>query len=72
MMQPEVIAKCTNYTYYANANKDASEYVDKSILDDPAVYTPPELVKRLWTSKSLSEKATRAMTRAWSKIKTGS
>ncbi len=72
LMDPEVIAKCTNFTYYANANMDASKYVDKSILDDPAVYTPPELVKRLWTSKSLSEKATRAMTRAWTKIKTGS
>jgi len=72
LMDPEVIAKCTNYTYYANANKDANKYVDKSILEDPAVYTPASLVKRLWTSKSLSDKAQRELTRAWTRIKTGS
>ena len=72
LMDPEVIAKCTNFTYYENANKDATPYVDKSIVADPAVYTPPELVKRLWTSKTLSDKAEREMTRAWTRIKTGS
>jgi putrescine transport system substrate-binding protein len=72
LMDPEVIAKCTNFTYYANANKDANQFVEKSILDDPAVYTPAEVVARLWTSKSLSDSSQQALIRAWTKIKTGS
>jgi putrescine transport system substrate-binding protein len=52
MMEPEVIAKCTNYTNYANANLAANKFVDPAILADPAVYPDDELKKRLWTQKS--------------------
>ena len=38
LMEPEVIAKCTNFTNYANANIAASKFIDKAVLDDPAVY----------------------------------
>ena len=72
MLDPEVIAGATNFTYYANANAKADEFVLKEILDDPAIYPNEEIKKRLWTSKSLSPKAQRALTRAWTKIKTGS
>ncbi len=72
MMEPEVIAKCTNFTNYANANMAANKFVDPAVLDDPAVYPDDELKKRLWTQKSLSQELERARTRAWSTIKTGS
>jgi putrescine transport system substrate-binding protein len=72
MMDPEVIAKCTNFTNYANANVPASKFVDPAVLADPAVYPDEELKKRLWTPKPLSQELERAMTRAWSTIKTGS
>ena len=41
-LQPEVIAKCTNFTNYANANKAAPPFVDPAVLDDPAVYPDAE------------------------------
>lgn len=72
MLDAKVIAGATNFTYYANANSKANEFVLKEILDDPAIYPNDEVKKRLWTSKSLSPKAQRALTRAWTKIKTGS
>jgi putrescine transport system substrate-binding protein len=72
MLDPQVIAEATNYTNYANANKRANEFVDPAVLSDPAVYTPDEIMERLWTNRPLSQKAERARTRAWSKIKTGS
>ena len=72
MLQPEVIAKCTNFTNYANANKAADKFVDPAVLNDPAVYPDAELRKRLWTQKTLSQDLERARTRAWSDIKTGS
>ena len=72
MLDPKVIAGATNFTYYANANLKANEFVSKEILEDPAIYPNEELKKRLWTSKSLTPAAQRALTRAWTKIKTGS
>jgi putrescine transport system substrate-binding protein len=72
LLQPEVIAKCTNLTNYANPNLAANKLINPDILADPAVYPDDELKKRLWTAKTLSPEAERARTRAWSTIKTGS
>ena len=72
MMEPEVIAKCTNYTNYANANLAANKFVNPAILADPAVYPDEELKKRMWTQKSVSSDMDRIRTRAWVTIKTGS
>lgn len=71
MLQPEVIAKCTNFTHYAHANIPALKYTDKAVLDDPAVFPPESIRKELWTPKTLDKKLERARTRARSKIKTG-
>ncbi|HEY7748010.1 MAG TPA: polyamine ABC transporter substrate-binding protein [Aestuariivirgaceae bacterium] len=72
MMEPEVIAKCTNFTNYAHANKAAIAFTDKSVLEDPAVFPSDDIKKRLYMTATLSQKAERVRTRAWNKIKTGS
>ncbi|HUQ37374.1 MAG TPA: polyamine ABC transporter substrate-binding protein [Aestuariivirga sp.] len=72
MMEPEVIAKCTNYTHYANANLMANKFVDLAILADPAIYPDNETKKRLWTQKSVSKEVEGDRMRAWRAIKTGS
>lgn len=71
MLEPKVIADATNFTYYANANVPAREFVSKEILDDPAIYPDAETQKKLFALKELPQAAERARTRAWSKIKTG-
>ncbi len=71
MLKPEVIAGCTNFTAYANANLASKPFVDPAILNDPAVYPDEETVKRLWALAAFNEEQDRAMTRAWSAIKTG-
>ena len=71
MLKPEVIASATNYTSYANANLASKPFVDPAILADPAVYPDAETIKRLWAPKALSEEQDRALTRAWSTIKSG-
>ena len=72
MMEPEVIAKCTNYTHYANANLAANKFVDPDILNDPSLYPDDEVKERLWTPKSVNSEVEQARTRAWNAIKTGS
>ena len=71
MLKPEVIAGCTNYTSYANANLASKPFVDPAILADPAIYPDEETIKRLWAPKAFNEDQDRAINRAWSTIKTG-
>ena len=72
LMEPEVIAKCTNFTNYAHANIPGLKFTDKGVLEDPAVFPSDDIKARLWTQKTLSNELERARTDAWSKIKTGS
>jgi putrescine transport system substrate-binding protein len=71
MLQPEVIAKCTNFVNYANGNAASKKFVDPAVLANPAVYPDETTMKRLWAPKSFNEEQDREMTRAWSEIKTG-
>lgn len=71
LLRPEVIAACTDYTGYANANKAATPLVDPSISGDPAVYPDAEIMSRLWTPKPQTEEQDRALTRMWATVKAG-
>jgi putrescine transport system substrate-binding protein len=71
MLRPEVVAKCTDYTGYANANKAATALVDPAISSDPAIYPDAETLARMYTPKPMSEEQERLLTRAWAQIKAG-
>lgn len=71
MLRPDVIAKCTDFIGYANANKAATALVDPAIAGDPAIYPDAETLKRMYTPKPQTEEQERLMTRAWTTIKAG-
>ena len=71
MLRPDVIARATNFTSYANANRSATALVDTSITSDPAIYPDAETRQRLHASKILSPKQERLRSRTWIKIKSG-
>ncbi len=71
MLRPEVIAACTSYTGYANANKAATPLLDPSISGDPAIYPDAETLARLYTPKPQTDEQDRDINRAWQTIKTG-
>jgi putrescine transport system substrate-binding protein len=71
MLEPEVIAKCTNFTNYANGNIASKPFIDPSVLANPAVYPDDKVKSRLWAPKPFSEEQDREMTRAWQAIKSG-
>ena len=71
MMEPQVAAGDTNYTYYATANVPAREFILPEVLNDPAVYPDAETISRMWAPKPFNEEQDRAITRAWQTIKTG-
>lgn len=71
LLRPEVIAACTNYTGYANANKASLPFLDPAIRDDPAVYPDAETLSRLYTPAPQTEAQDSEITRAWIDIKAG-
>lgn len=71
MLQPEVIAKCTNLTNYANGNLASKAFVAPEILSNPAVYPDSAVMKRLWAPVPFTPEQDRAITRVWSDIKAG-
>lgn len=71
MLRPEVIARATNFTGYANANRSATALVDPDIAADPAIYPDEETRKRLHASQILAPKEERLRSRTWTKVKSG-
>ena len=71
LLQPEVIAKCTNLTNYANGNLAAKKFVKPDILANPAVYPDATVMQRLYTLKPLTDENERALTAAFTEIKSG-
>ena len=71
ILDPKVIAEVTNDIYYGNDNLGARPYVRKDILEDPAVYPPPEIRARLYLPAELGPDYDRQRTRVWTRIKTG-
>ncbi len=71
LLRPDVIAPITNYVAYANPNDPAQEFVEKEILADPAIYPTAEVLSRLYVADVRPMKAQRAMTRVWTKVKSG-
>ncbi|SIT56465.1 putrescine transporter subunit: periplasmic-binding component of ABC superfamily [Mesorhizobium prunaredense] len=71
MMKPEVIAKASNFVFYANGNKASQQFIDKEILEDPAIYPDEATLAKLFTIAPYDSKTQRVVTRTWTKIVTG-
>jgi putrescine transport system substrate-binding protein len=71
MMKPEVIAAVSNYVFYANANTASLEFVSDDVKNDPAIYPSAAVKASLFPDLADSRKFTRALSRAWTTIKTG-
>jgi len=71
MMRPDVIAKVTNEIGYANANDKATPLVDETIRSDPAMYPDPSRLTNIFTIGVRTAEGTRALTREYTRAKTG-
>ena len=71
MLRPEVIAKASNYVFYANGNLASQGLLDEEVLGDPAIYPGEETLSRLYTTTPYPPKVQRLVTRAWTRVKTG-
>jgi putrescine transport system substrate-binding protein len=71
VMQPEVIAQVSNYTYVANGIDASIPFLDDGVRNDPGIYPPQETVARLFAMDSYPQKFQRLITRSWTRVKSG-
>lgn len=69
LLRPEVGAKITNFTWFGSPNKASEEFIDAEILEEPAIYPPPEVMDRLEFIRDVGD-ATAIYDRIWTEIKT--
>jgi len=71
IMRPEVMAKASNYVYYANGNAASKEFLEDDVIGDPAIYPDEDTVSRLYTVSPDDARQKRILNRAWTEVKSG-
>lgn len=71
LLKPNIIARITNKTFYANANYVSSPLINPNIQNNPQIYPPQSVISKLFLLKAQSLKIDRARTRAWVQVKLG-
>jgi putrescine transport system substrate-binding protein len=71
LMDPEVIAKVTNKTRFANPNAASLPFVEEGIKNDPGIYPDAEVRARLHPDLVESQEFSRELNRAWTRIRSG-
>jgi putrescine transport system substrate-binding protein len=71
MLRPEVIAKASNFTNYANANAAATPLVDEAIRNDPNIYPTAQVFDRLFVTTPKDPALLREVNRHWTRVLTG-
>ncbi|MBO6508884.1 MAG: polyamine ABC transporter substrate-binding protein [Roseibium sp.] len=71
IMRPDVMAKASNYVYYANGNKASQELLNDDVIGDTAIYPDEATVKNLYTTTPYPPKVQRIVTRTWTGVKSG-
>jgi putrescine transport system substrate-binding protein len=72
IMRPDVMAKASNYVYYANGNLASQPLLAEDVIGDPAIYPDEETVGKLYVVLPYGPGEQRLVTRLWTRIKTGS
>jgi spermidine/putrescine-binding protein len=68
LLRPKVSAANSNFAWYASPNAKAEEFIDAEILEEPAIYPPPEVMAKLEWLEDVGE-ATPIYERMWTEIK---
>jgi len=71
IMRPEVMAKASNYVYFANGNLASQKLLNEDVITDPAIYPTPAALKTLYTTSPYDVKSQPVVTRIWTRVKSG-
>jgi putrescine transport system substrate-binding protein len=72
LLQPEVMAKSSNFVTYPNAVPASLPLIAEEVKGDPNLFPPDELKRKLFVNMPADQRAQRVITRLWTRITTGS
>jgi putrescine transport system substrate-binding protein len=71
VLRPEVMAGISSYVSYANAVKPSTPLVEESVRNNPNIYPPEDLRKKIFPLEPLTPEVSRQYTDMWSAMKSG-
>lgn len=71
LMEPEVIAKVSNFVTYPSGNAKGMELVDDEVKSNPNLFPPEELRSKLFLVTPMDLKTQRAANRIWTSLTKG-
>jgi putrescine transport system substrate-binding protein len=71
LLEPEVMAKISNFVTYPNAVPASYAMIDEEVKGDPALFPTDEVKSNLFTVTPYDQRIQRTVTRLWTKIVTG-
>ncbi|CAE6764084.1 Putrescine-binding periplasmic protein SpuD [Paraburkholderia domus] len=71
IQDPKVNAAITNEIYYPTANKPARALVNPAIAQDPNVYLPDDVLRKMTLAKAHTPEISRLLNRLWLQLKSG-
>ena len=72
LLEPEVMAKISNFVTYPNAVPASLPLIDEEVKGDPNLFPPADLRQKLFVVTPYDQKVQRAVTRLWTRVVTGS
>ena len=71
LLEPEVMAKISNFVTYPNAVPASYALIDPEVKGDPSLFPTPEIKEKLFTVTPFDQKGQRTLTRLWTRLLTG-
>ena len=71
LLRPEVAARNSSVTNFANGVSASKPFVDKAVLENRSIYPGDEVMKRLFTVSANDLATQKVITREWTRIKSG-
>ncbi|MGB8855935.1 MAG: polyamine ABC transporter substrate-binding protein [Burkholderiales bacterium] len=71
IMKPEVHASLTNKVFYANPNAASMKFVKKEVAENPTIFLPEEINKKMISPTAVNNDIRRLITRLYTTFKTG-
>jgi len=68
ILDPTVIAIISNVRYYANPNKDAFPFLNKDVAEDPAIYPPEDVYRKLEILKPATPEELEKYQKVWLEV----
>lgn len=71
LYRPEVAARNSDFLSYANGNLASQRLISPKVINDKTIYPDEATMQRLFVITARDQRAQRAVTRIWTRVKTG-